>query len=104
MAKIAAMPSMAVVDSLRGKLDFYKWCGLTIVRKWPKSPGRSRNPNVVAAQGPFIYINKIARFLPDTIHEAYQVLAQDSAFSWKDWLNRLYINASIRDHLIPPEE
>lgn len=104
MAKIGALPGKDVIDAFRGKLDFYTWCELKIVRKWPRAPGRKRAPAVVAAQAPFAYINKLAGSLPASVVESYQELAQASSLSWKDFLNRLYINATIEDHPIPTDE
>lgn len=100
MAKLGALPAKDIIDAFRGTLDFYTWCSLKIVRKWPRAPGRARAPAVVATQAPFAYINKLAGSLPDNVVESYQELAQDSALSWKDFLNRLYINASIEDTII----
>ena len=103
MAKLNALPAQDVVDGFRGVLDFYTWCNLNIVRKWPKSPGRNRSEAVVATQKPFAYINKMADPLPETCVQPYRQLALGTGLSWKDYLVRLYINGSIRFHLIPPE-
>ena len=103
MAKVGALPGTDIVDAFRGKLDFYDWCNLHIVRSWPRSPGRNRSAAVVASQQPFTYINKLASTLPADVIEPYKQMASDSGLSWKDYLNRLYINASIRDNMYPPE-
>lgn len=101
MAKIGALPATAIIDAFRGKLDFYKWCDLTIVRKWPRSPGRKRNPAVVAAQGPFIYINKLAGSLNEEVINSYKVIATKGGLSWKDYLTRWYINGTIQLRTTP---
>jgi len=94
---------MDIVDSLRGVLDFYTWCDLNIVRSWPRAPGRTRAPAVVATQVPFAYINTVASTLPADVIDAYKELADGTGLSWKDFVCRLYINASLKDHLYPPE-
>ncbi len=100
MAKIAQMPALGVVNALRGVLDFYTWCNLVIVRKWPRSPGRFRNPYVTYTGSLFAYINQMAAEIPPDIKEFYEPLASQSGLSWKDWLTRLYINPGTRVHLI----
>lgn len=104
MALLKQLPAKDVVDALRGKLDFYTWCNLNIVRKWPRRPSLPHSPRKVAAQVPFAYINKLASTLPAEVVESYQVLAPDSGMVWKDYLTRLYINASIDDTIAPRDE
>lgn len=104
MAKIGAIPSKDIVDGFRGVLDYYCHPNGFVVRSWPRSPGRNRNPQVVAAQGPFTYINKLASTLPPDVIEPYKELALGSGLTWKDYLNRLYINGSIRVTIIPHAE
>lgn len=95
MAKIAQMPSQAIIDSFRGYLDFYKWCDLNIVRKWPRAPGRSRAPAVVAAQVPFAYVNQQASELPGYVIDTWKAMAQSGGLTWKDWMNRAYISGTF---------
>lgn len=101
MAKVAQLPSKSIIDGLRGKLDYSVWCNLVIVRKWPRSPGRKRNAAVVAAQGPFSYINKLASTLNDEVINSYKVIATGGGVSWKDYLTRWYINGTIKTHSVP---
>lgn len=104
MAKISQLPSKNIVDAFRGKLDFYTWCNLTIVRKWPHAPGRNRVAAVVATQAPFAYINKLAATLPANVVDTYKELSSNSGMLWKDYLTRLYINGSIDDTMSPRDE
>jgi len=103
MALIKQMPSKDIVDGFRGVLDFYTWCNLNIVRSWPKAPGRKRAPGVAAAGATFAYINQLASTLPEEVIEPYKELAIGTGLTWKDFLCRLYINASIEDFPVPPE-
>jgi len=100
MAKIAAMPSIDIVNSLRGVLDFYTWCNLVIVRRWPKAPGRSRNDLVMSTAEKFKYVNQAASTLTDDIIQPYKDIAIQTGLSWKDWMTRLYINRDPRVRLI----
>ncbi len=100
MAKIAAMPSMDIVNSLRGVLDFYVWCNLVIVRKWPKAPDRSRNDLVMSTAEKFKYVNQAASTLTADIIQPYKDIASQTGLSWKDWMTRLYINPGTNVHLI----
>ena len=42
MAKINALPSLDIINTLKGTLDFYYWKGIPCVRKWPYIPMSSR--------------------------------------------------------------
>ena len=42
MAKINALPSLEIINTLKGTLDFYYWKGIPCVRKWPVIPMSSR--------------------------------------------------------------
>ncbi|GAI21985.1 unnamed protein product, partial [marine sediment metagenome] len=66
MAVITKMPGMAIVNGFKGTLDFYVHCGTNCVRKWPRSPGHSRAPEVEAQgkiTGPFSLATKFVSFL-----------------------------------------
>lgn len=95
MVKLKAMPFRAIVDELAGKLDFYCWMGIPVCRTWPSAPGRKRNPLVMMRAGRFRYINCESTDWPAAIRGPYQELALDTAFSWRDWAVRLYVNAEI---------
>lgn len=42
MAKVSVMPSLEIIGSMRGVLDYYYWKGVACVRTWPKTPMSSR--------------------------------------------------------------
>ncbi|GAI98357.1 unnamed protein product, partial [marine sediment metagenome] len=48
MAKLKVLPHQAIIDGLKGKVDFYLHRGIPCARKWPKSPGHLRAPAVMA--------------------------------------------------------
>lgn len=92
MAKLGALPSKATIDGFRGVLDFYTWCELNIVRKWPKWTKEARTQAVIDAQVPFTYINKLASTLTEPVVEPYVTEASGTGLTWKDFVNRDYIN------------
>jgi len=102
MAKIAAMPSMAVIDGFRGYLDFYQWCDLVIVRKWPRTNRDSLTPATIAAQKPFAYLNQQLPSLPAEVRESWEWLADQSNLTWRDWANRAYIGGTLAAPGLPP--
>lgn len=104
MAKVAQMPAMDVVKSLRGVLDFYRWCEMTIVRSWPRKPSHPRSLYSVAASEKFTYINAQASVVDPEIKPFYTLLADASKFTWKDWQNSLWYRGVDRLHLDPLDD
>ena len=104
MAKISHMPALDIVKTLRGKLDFYRWCDMTIVRSWPKKSTAPRSDYAIATSQKFSYINAQAKLVDPLIKPAYILLANASKYTWKDWQNSLWYKGRFRLHLIPEEE
>jgi hypothetical protein len=94
MAKVPALPGQDVIDGLAGVLDYYLWNGIAVVRKWPT--WRQGPPGVEQgrAAAKFGYINQMAREISPDIIDAYKYLASGTSFTWKDYMNNLYISAS----------
>ncbi|MBA7588244.1 hypothetical protein ES708_30297 [subsurface metagenome] len=101
MATLKAMPAESVIGKLRGVLDFYYWCDLVIVRSWPRPPSRPRAGDVASAEAQFGYIAKQTPVLTPTDLTAYQDMVEDSAFSWRDFMTRLYVNGYKSDFMVP---
>jgi hypothetical protein len=102
MAVIASLPSQAVIDGLRGVHDFYEWCGLVIVRSWPRQHVKERASGVVAAQQAFAYAHQVIPDLPAEVVESWQYLADQSNLTWKDWLLRAYLGGTLAAPGMPP--
>lgn len=49
MPVLDALPSLDVINTLKGTLDFYYWKGLAVVRSWPHIPMSSRTPASLAS-------------------------------------------------------
>ncbi len=91
MAKITRLPSKAIVDSFKGKIDFYMYKNTAVVRKWPKWTKRESHPDEKVNQDAFAYINKIAGSLPIYLQDQYRRMARGTRFTWKDLLVRAYM-------------
>lgn len=94
MAKISSLPSQAIIDSLRGVLDFSVWCDLTIVRKWPRSPTGPRSPAVQRTSNQLSAFNAMIHFLDEETINAFRELGSGSSFTWKDMATRNYIDGT----------
>lgn len=94
MARLGVLPGQDVIDKLAGVIDYYHWKGIPVARKWPSwrhgSPGLEEG----RAAAKFGYINQMASTLPQDIIDAYKYLAEGTSFTWKDYMNNLYISAS----------
>ena len=49
MARLNALPSLDVIKTLKGTLDYYYWKGIPCVRKWPVIPMSSRTAASMAS-------------------------------------------------------
>lgn len=96
MAKLAKMPNQAIIDGFKGAIDFYVYMGIPCARKWPKSPGHSRSPAVMAQWPIFSYAAKEWNNLSKAVRDAFQELATDSGLSARDMFMRAYIQGLYR--------
>lgn len=94
MAILKSMPQMEVVDGLHGILDFYRWCDLVIVRKWPVFTVTKRSTAVQETAVRFVYPSTVARELSQEVVDAYKAMVQGYGLSWKDMMTRCYISGS----------
>lgn len=92
MARLDIMPSKAVIDGLKGVLDFYNHKGIPCVRTWPRSPGHRRAPLVEAQWAAFSYAAKEWDNLSPEVQQAYHDLASGTASTGREWFMRGYIS------------
>lgn len=92
MAVLTSMPQMEVVDAFHGVLDFYRWCELVIVRKWPVFTVKTRTEPVQETAVRFVYPSTVARELSQEVIDAYKAMVQGYGLSWKDMLTRCYVS------------
>lgn len=96
MAIITKMPAMAIIDGFRHVLDFYVHCGLNCVRKWPKSPGHRRTPEVEAQWAVFKKAVALWAQIPDSVRQAYEEMAVTTNMTARDMFTRGYISGNLR--------
>lgn len=92
MAKLRVMPSLAIIDGLKGKVDFYLWMGIPVARSWPRSPGSDRAPSVQAQWSAFSYASKSWLTVSDEIRQAYLDMATNTGLTGRDMFMRGYIS------------
>jgi hypothetical protein len=102
MAKIGAMPSMAIIDGFRGVIDYYERDGVACVRSWPRWKLTKRAPAVEAQTLKFAYANAAALALPAYVIATWQFLAKQSNLTWRDWLVRAYLGGTLTAPGMPP--
>jgi len=102
MAVLASLPSGAVIDGHRGKIDYYLWLGLPCVRRWPRWKLPERSPAVKAQTLAFTYVNNLQKELPAHVVETWREMASQSNLTWKDWLLRAYLGGTLTAPGMPP--
>lgn len=85
------MPSKAIIDGLKGKVDFYLFRKTPVARKWPVWHPRDPTPAEASNQQAFAYINRVAKDLPVFVIDQYKRMAESTPFTWKDLLVRAYM-------------
>lgn len=92
MAVIKEMPGLKIISGFRGVLDFYYWRGIPVVRKWPRKPITSRNPNVRAQWPIFTASTRLWNQLSPSVRQAYTDMASSTRFTGRDIFTRAYIS------------
>ena len=95
MAKVDALPALAVFWGVRGSLDFYQWRGINVVRRWPRYGPSSQTQATKLAQGAFAYVHSQTSILPANVVESWQWLASQSNLTWRDWMARAYVGGTL---------
>lgn len=95
MATIAALPSRAIIDGLRGCIDFYEIRGKACVRSWPRWKIVRRAPDVQTQILIFTYANQVSVTLSAEVVASWKWLAEQSNMTWRDWLNRAYLAGTL---------
>lgn len=97
MAKLVEMIGEKVISGFKGKLDFYYYMGIPCVRRWPKSPGSRRAPQVEAQWPAFSYAAKEWGNLSAAIQRTYEELATGSALTGRDMFQRSFLSGLYRN-------
>ena len=99
MAVLQALPSKAIIDGFKGKIDFYLHQGVAVARKWPRSPGKHRSPAVEAQWPLFSYAAKEWVNLSAEVQAAYYAMAEASGLNARDLQMRPYLSNLFRNPL-----
>lgn len=102
MVRLSQLPSAAMIDKLKGQLDFYLYhmapydeAGIPVCRTWPRYDPESYPESSRVMQQPFAYVNKMSPFISPIVHDAYEAMAGSTGLSWKDFMVRLYLNGEL---------
>ena len=102
MVRLKQLPSAAMIDKLKGQLDFYLYhmapfdeAGIPVCRTWPRYTPENYPESSRVMQQPFAYVNKMAPFISPIVHDAYAAMAGGTGLSWKDYMVRLYLNGEL---------
>ena len=102
MAKLAVLPEQAVIDGLKGTLDYYvlhlnpsEEKGIVCVRTWPRYRSEAYPESSKVTQPFFAYVNQMAAFISPEVQQAYEQMAAGTGLSWKDMMVRCYLNREL---------
>lgn len=92
MAKLARLPSLAVINGFKGLIDFYVNMGIPCARSWPKSPGHDRAPAVQEQWPAFTWAASNWNSLSPEVQDAYKQLASGTNMTPRDIFTKSFIN------------
>lgn len=101
MAKPDKMPQQAIIDGMKGLIDYYYWKGVAVARRWPRYFARTPSPQEAVNQADFAYINKLYSTLPAIVLQGLIDHAKGTTQVPKDYLVRAYLKGLFE--LMPPE-
>jgi len=96
MAKLTALPSLAIIDGLKGKIDFYLWMGIPVARKWPRSPGKRRAPAVEAQWEDWTIASRLWNLMDDEIRQSYIETAHGTNLSGRDLATKAFLSGYLK--------
>lgn len=102
MAKLTSLPSLDIIDGMKGTIDYYLHDGVACARSWPRSPGHDRAPAVMEQWAPFTWAASNWAPLPPNLKTAFNRMASGIPMTGKDIFIKSYLsNAHI---IIGPSE
>ncbi|MBA7535021.1 hypothetical protein ES705_27271 [subsurface metagenome] len=96
MARLTVLPHEAIIDDLKGNIDFYVHRGIPCARAWPKSPGKHRSEPVMAQWPAFSTAAKEWKLLSQAVQDSYTQFSTDSGLSGRDLQVRGYLTGLYR--------
>lgn len=91
MAKIPTFPAFQIIAGFKGKLDFYTWKGIRIVRKWPVITGHHSTPRESSNQARFRYFQKSLKSISRDTKELYWGSARLANWRWHEVAYRWFM-------------
>lgn len=91
MAKLTALPSLAIIDGFKGTVDFYIHRGIPCARSWPRAPSMPRSPAVQEQWADFIIASRAWSLLDQETQDAYNAQAAGTHFSGRDLFSKSYL-------------
>jgi len=95
MAKLTALPSLAIISGFKGKIDFYLWMGIPVARKWPRSPGHKRAPAVEAQWADFATASRLWGEMSQELQDAYIESAHGTTLSGRDLAAKAFLSGYL---------
>ncbi len=96
MAKLTALPSQAIISGFKGTIDFYRYMGIPVARKWPRSPGRKRAPAVEAQWSAFTTASRSWGEMSEQLQMAYSETAAGTNMSGRDLSAKAYLSGYLK--------
>ena len=96
MAKLTVMPHEAIIDGLKGSIDFYFNMGIPCARSWPRSPGKRRAHSVMAQWPAFSFATREWKNLSQAVQDSYTQFSTDSGLAGRDLQIRAYLTGLYR--------
>jgi len=106
MARLKALPRLAIISGFRGVIDFYvnyQTCpvetgevGTPCARRWPRSPGGRRAPAVEEQWSAFAEASRYWSEVSPEVKDAYNKMASGTGLSGRDLFTRGYIAGLYR--------
>lgn len=93
MAKLIALPELAIISGFKGTLDFYVWMGIPVCRKWPNRPSKPKTAAEQAQWPVFSDAVKLWNTLAPEVRAAYETMASGSTMTGRDMSMKMYLNA-----------
>ncbi len=107
MAKLKALPSLAVISGFKGVIDFYvnyQTCpaltgevGQPCARKWPVTPLSHRSPGEQASWEAWAWAAANWNSLSQEVKTAYLETAQGSSLTGRDLFTKSFISDYFRE-------
>lgn len=91
MVRLTRLPEQAIIDSLKGVVDFYYCMGIPCARKWPHWPKRDPLPLEKANQDAFGYASRAYNRLPPYVKQQYINMVAGLPFTARDLFTRAYL-------------